>query len=312
MPFTLSIQQFCDRYAKRLKLEWISGQEHAQGFIGEKEDALNILLIGYLNLVRPCRIQVLGKQELQYFSELGKNSQQASINRLFSQKPALLIIVDDVVIPDEIAQGAIKSQIPLLTSSTPGNQLIEYLRHDLTTLTSNKITRHGVFMDVMGIGILLIGPSGIGKSELALQLINRGHRLIADDATEFKRIAPNHIRGNCPDLLTDFLEVRGLGILNIRAMFGDNALIRYKRLRLIVDLEPLSDEEIKKIDRLGNTHQFTTILDVDIPEVIIPIAPGRDIAIIVEAAVRNHLLSMNGYNSADDFMKRQQQIIDKK
>jgi len=153
---------------------------------------------------------------------------------------------------------------------------------------------------------------GIGKSELALQLINRGHRLIADDATEFKRIAPNHIRGNCPDLLTDFLEVRGLGILNIRAMFGDNALIRYKRLRLIVDLEPLSDEEIKKIDRLGNTHQFTTILDVDIPEVIIPIAPGRDIAIIVEAAVRNHLLSMNGYNSADDFMKRQQQIIDKK
>jgi len=116
MPFTLSIQQFYDRYAKRLKLEWISGQEHAQGFIGEKEDALNILLIGYLNLVRPCRIQVLGKQELQYFSELGKNSQQDSINRLFSQKPALLIIVDDVVIPDEIAQGAIKSQIPLLTS----------------------------------------------------------------------------------------------------------------------------------------------------------------------------------------------------
>ncbi|MEJ2143194.1 MAG: HPr(Ser) kinase/phosphatase, partial [Gammaproteobacteria bacterium] len=172
-------------------------------------------------------------------------------------------------------------------------------------------TRHGVFMDVMGIGVLLTGPSGIGKSELALELINRGHRLVADDAPEFKRISPTNLRGTCPEILKDFLEVRGLGILNIRAMFGDNALIRYKRLRLIVDLQPMSDEDVHKNERLGSTTCFNSILNIEIPEVVVPVAPGRDIAVIVEAAVRNHILTLNGYNAAEDFINRQQQLINK-
>jgi len=313
MSDSLSVQQLYDSHAKPLELSWISGQDNNPSIIDVIDNqADSALLIGYLNLVRPYRIQVLGKEELNYLSKLGKNSRQDSLERLLHQQPAMIIVVDNNTIPEDIQVLAQTHSTPLFLSSLPGNKLIDHLRHYLDLLVSDKTTRHGVFMDVMSIGVLLTGPSGIGKSELALELINRGHRLIADDAPEFKRIAPNHIRGTCPELLTDFLEVRGLGILNVRAMFGDNALIRYKRLRLIVDLEQMSDKDIKTLDRLGSTHRFQNILDVDIPEVVIPVAPGRNIAVIVEAAVRNHILAMNGYRAADDFMDRQQKLINKK
>lgn len=309
---TLSVQQLYDSHAKRLRLNWLSGEQHAQRVIGnENEHTPASLLVGYLNLARPFRIQVLGQNELDYLSGLGKNSRQDSLERLFNQQPALLIMVDNVDVPDDILNGAKDSQTPVISSDLPGNNLIERLRHHLTTQISDKTTRHGVFMDVMGIGVLITGPSAIGKSELALELVNRGHRLVADDAPEFKRIGPNHIRGTCPELLTDFLEVRGLGIINIRAMFGDNALIRYKRLRLIVDLQPMSDEDVKNVERIGSTTYFNSIMEVDIPEVLVPVAPGRNIAVIVEAAVRNHILTINGYNAAEDFMERQQRLINK-
>ena len=312
MPDTLSVQQLYEKHAKRLRLNWLSGQEHAERFISDSKNHIpGSLLVGYLNLARPFPIQVLGQNELEYLASLGKNSSQDSLERLFNQKPALLILVDDIEAPDDILQRAINSQTPVIKSELPGNNLIERLRHNLNTLISDKTTMHGVFMDVMSIGVLITGQSGIGKSELALELINRGHRLVADDAPEFKRIGPNHIRGTCPEMLTDFLEVRGLGIINVRAMFGDNALIRYKRLRLIVDLQPMSEEDVKKVERLGTTSRFNSVMDVEIPEVVVPVAPGRNIAVIVEAAVRNHILTINGYNAADDFINRQQQLIDK-
>lgn len=312
MSDSLSVQQLYDSHAKRLRLNWVSGQQYTDHFIDDENSHTPAsLLVGYLNLARPFRIQVLGQDELEYLSSLGKNSRQDSVERLFSQKPALLILVDDVDVPDDILQGASKAQVPVIKSDLPGNNLIERLRHSLSTSISDKTTMHGVFMDVMGIGVLLTGPSGIGKSELALELINRGHRLVADDAPVFKRIGPNHLRGTCPVLLTDFLEVRGLGVINVRAMFGDNALIRYKRLRLIIDLQPMLDEDIYKIERLGVTSCFNSIMDVEIPQVVVPVAPGRNIAVIVEAAVRNHILTINGYNAAEDFMDRQQKLINK-
>lgn len=172
-----------------------------------------------------------------------------------------------------------------------------------------SVTLHGVFMDVSGFGVLLRGNSAIGKSEMALGLINRGHRLIADDAVDFKRVGSETLIGSCPPLLQDFLEVRGLGILNIRVMFGDTAIKDSKRLQLIVHMATFDQEELKLIDRLHGMYRTETILDVAIPEVTIPVAPGRNLAVLIETAVRNQVLKHNGYNASHEFIARQQQFM---
>lgn len=171
------------------------------------------------------------------------------------------------------------------------------------------LTLHGVFLDVLGIGVLLQGDSGIGKSELALSLINRGHRLIADDAVEFIKVADETIIGHCPPLLQDFLEVRGLGILNIRVMFGDNAIKENKRLQLIVKVAIFSDKALVQIDRLHGMYQTQQIHGVDIPQVTIPIAPGRNISVLIESAVRNQILKNTGYNASNEFIARQHSFL---
>lgn len=168
--------------------------------------------------------------------------------------------------------------------------------HDLTLL-------HGVFLSVSGMGILLSGNSGIGKSELALGLINRNHRLVADDSVEFYR-HDNKIIGQCPAVLQDFIEVRGLGILNIRAIFGDKAIIKQTNLDLIIHLREVNQQELYQIDRLHGVHSTQAILGQDIPEVCLPVAPGRNLAILVECAVKNHALKLNGYHAVDDFTDR--------
>ena len=225
-----------------------------------------------------------------------------------------MIIFSNIENPNEIDNEFIEianqTGCPLLRSNLSSNNLIELLQYHLGRLLGDSKVLHGVFMEVMGIGILLTGPSGIGKSELALELLSRGHRLVADDAPEFRRSVPKTIRGRCPVLLKDFLEVRGLGILNARAMFGDTAIVETKRLRLIIRLDAISDSTLWEIDRIGGSFRKIAILGVDIPEVQIPDAAGRNVAVIIEAAVRNYGLYLNGYNAADDFVQRQQKIMD--
>jgi len=177
-------------------------------------------------------------------------------------------------------------------------------------ITDPNVTLHGVFLDVLGLGVLLTGASGIGKSELALGLINRGHRLIADDAVLFKRIDETTLSGSCPPLLQDFLEVRGLGILNIRVMYGDNAIKHEKRLQLIVHVALFSTTELAQMDRLQGMYREQNILGVTVPEVTIPLAPGRNIAVLIETAVRNQVLKQHGYLATEEFMTRQQQLLD--
>ena len=253
---------------------------------------------------------------VRYLAQLGKNSHEDAISRLFKCEPAMIIfagIGKKQKINHEFIDIANQTDTPLLSSILPSKDLTELLQYHLGRLLSDSKILHGVFMEVMGIGVLLTGPSGIGKSELALELISRGHRLIADDAPEFRRVGPDAIRGRSPVLLKDFLEVRGLGILNIRAMFGDSSIVETKRLRLIVHLENISTTKANKklweIDRIGGSHHSQTVLDVEIPKVQIPVAPGRNVAVIIEAAVRNHVLVLNGYSAADDFIKRQQDLM---
>lgn len=317
MNINLKVCDFLESHGDRLGLIWQAGQPGENRLLQGNKAEAGVPIAGYLNLVKPNQVQVLGPEEVHYLSKLKKNSHKDAMSRLFKCEPAMIIfagISSSDHIDDEFIEIANQTSTPLLYSSLASNELTELLQYHLVRLLGDTKIMHGVFMEVMGIGVLLTGPSGIGKSELALELISRGHRLIADDAPEFRRSAPDMIRGHCPALLKDFLEVRGLGILNIRAMFGDNSVLETKRLRLIVNIDKLpdsssSDKKFWKIDRIGGSQRTSKILDVAIPEVQIPVAPGRNVAIIIEAAVRNHVLQLNGYNAADDFIERQRTLM---
>ena len=313
MSNDLTIRDFIQSHGERLGLLWKAGQDGENRLLQSERTEAGVPIAGYLNLVKPNQVQVLGPEEVKYLAQLKKNSHKDAMSRLFKCAPAMIIfasITNSDEIEDDFIETANQTKTPLLYSHLASNELTELLQYHLSRLLGDSKILHGVFMEVMGIGVLLTGPSGIGKSELALELISRGHRLIADDAPEFRRSAPDTIRGRSPALLKDFLEVRGLGILNVRAMFGDTSIVETKRLRLIVHIDTISDDTLWEIDRIGSSQRKKKILDVEIPEVQIPVAPGRNVAVIIEAAVRNHVLYLNGYNAADDFILRQKKLID--
>ena len=175
----------------------------------------------------------------------------------------------------------------------------------VTAMMEQKITLHGVFMEVTRLGVLLSGASGVGKSELALELLNRGHRLIADDAPEFRRLASGSVEGGCPELLRDFLEVRGLGVINVRAMFGAAAVAPQAELDLILQLKAMSSEQLATVDRLRPSRDNVSVLEKEVPRIVLPVAPGRNLAILAETAVRSHLLMLGGRDAAADFIELQ-------
>ena len=266
-------------------------------------------LVGYLNLIHPHQIQVLGEMELKYMNGLRDISRQDAIRQLFKHEPACIIIAENGEAPTALRRKCNEKNTPLFHSSLSSLKLTETLHYYLTNIFADILTLHGVFMEVMAIGVLIAGPSGIGKSELALELITRGHRLIADDAPQFSRIAPDIVNGTCPPALQDFLEVRGLGVINIRELFGDSAIKSNKYLRLIIRLEPMDKEQVLKLDRLRGSYNINNVLDLEIPEITLPVAPGRNLAVLLECAARNHILESNGYDATKDFIERQRELI---
>ncbi len=293
-----------------LQLHWASGtagQDREFGPIEAGETGTT--LVGHLNLIHPYRIQVLGPSELAYLQHLGKNSYDDAIKHLFSGDTSVVIVANGLQIPEDLLQMSERREIPMLHTGVESHRLITHLQYFMGNLLAEKTSMHGVFMEVMGIGVLLTGESSIGKSELALELITRGHRLIADDAPEFSRTMPDTISGTCPDVLREFLEVRGLGVINVRAMFGDSAIKNSKYLRLVVRLEAMNDERLREIDRLQGSCETRKILGVEVPEISLPVAPGRNLAVLVETAVRNHILNMKGYDACADFVARQHRAM---
>lgn len=327
MSISLTVGALYDFHREKLALEWLAGRTgegrvidlHKQAAVASPAAPLtsrgsaNMALVGHLNLIYPNQIQVLGVSELSYLSGLGKNSHDDAVMQLFAGSPAAVIIADQQSAATELViefQGyAERSQSPLLITPLSSDTIINHLQYYLANFLADKIILHGVFMEVLGIGVLLTGDSGVGKSELALELVSRGNRLIADDSPEFSRITPDTLNGTCPTLLRDFLEVRGLGVLNIRAMFGDSAIKNSKYLRLIIHLKKMSDHELLNMDRLQGNHGICKVLDVEVPQTSLPVAPGRNLAVLVEGAVRNHILSFSGYNAANDFTERQRQYM---
>lgn len=299
-------QDIFNHLKKHIDIKWLAGKNYAQRSI-RKSLHLNqqSTLVGHLNLIHPNRIQVIGKKEWNYLN-LGKNT-LGSFTEIFSRRTAAIVFTNGQTVPDEIIKLANINHTPLLQSDLSSGHFIDAIRFYLSDLLAEKITLHGVFMEVMGSGVFITGESSIGKSELALELITRGHRLIADDAPIFTRIGPSTLNGSCPDVLKNFMEVRGLGVLNIRAMYGENAIKANKHLRLIIHLERMTVENQQQLDRLYGSRSIKTILEVAVTEIKLPVASGRNLAVMVEAAVRNHILIENGHNASDEFILRQQQ-----
>jgi len=309
MTTTLDTKTLFSALQDKLGLKWISGTELQDNPVHVIEDGdSEISLVGHLNLISQHRIQILGEQELEYLDGLKKNSRNDAIKQLFSGTSRLLIITRNLEAPDYLRTAARSNHTPLLSASAQSEEAISTLHYYLANHFARNITLHGVFMEVMGTGVLITGESSIGKSELALELLTRGHRLIADDAPEFTRIAPDILNGTCPEMLQDFLEVRGLGILDVRAMFGASAIKENRNLRLIIVLQDI--EEAVKIDRLHGSRRLRTIQDVDVPEVTLPVGPGRNLAVLLEAAVRNHILIANGYDASAAFIERQKRRLE--
>lgn len=309
MPRQIRIQDLYDSLRERLSLVWLAGREGHERAIPLQTDRSDALLVGPLNFINPNLIQVIGRHELSYFDCLDEQERALSLDKLFDNDPTAILVVGDIEAPADLVDRAERTATPLLASPLDDRQVLDNLQYFASLFLSDKTTLHGVFLEVLGMGVLLTGDSAVGKSELALELISRGNRLIADDAPEFSRIAPDIISGTCPKMLREFIEVRGLGILNVRAMFGDSAIKRTKYLRLIVHLERMSDEEIAAMDRLKGSHTTRKVLGLEIPEVRVPVAPGRNMAILVESAVRNHMLKLKGYNAPDSLIARQKQAI---
>jgi HPr kinase/phosphorylase len=308
MTTRLTISTLCDTLRKNLGLEWITGRELGEQTIQTTVDKTGeVSLIGNLNLINPHRIQVLGNRELEYLDSLKKNSRKDAISQLFAGHSDLVIIARRLEAPGDLVSAA-AGRTPVLSSCLSSEETIQHLHYFLGNYLAEKITLHGVFMEVMGTGVLITGASGIGKSELALELLTRGHRLIADDVIEFARVAPDVLNGTCPEMLRDFLEVRGLGILNVRAMFGASAIKQDRNLRLLILLQEMGNAS--DMDRLHGSRRRRAILGVELPEITLPVGPGRNLSVLVEVAVRNHILNMKGYDASQAFVERQKQRLE--
>lgn len=303
----ISVSQLYQDTRRNLKLTWMAGQDGGDNLLtSETVTKPSLALIGHLNFVHPNRVQVLGCAEMDYLRSLQPENLRQSIANLFSTDLAAVIVANGETPPPELLAAANQYSTPLFTSPLRSPGLMDVLSHYLAQAVAESASFHGVFIEVQGFGVLIQGDPAIGKSELALELISRGHRLVADDIIDFFRVAPDRLEGRCPQLLQDFLEVRGLGVLNIRALFGDNAVKPTKPLDLIVELEMADKLALEKLDRLKIKSQHKKILGVRIPKIMIPVAAGRNIAVLVEVAIRNHVLLLRGVNSTRQFMQRQQ------
>ncbi len=301
----VNIQQFFKDKQEKLNLSWVAGEGGAARILdSELVNASNKGLIGHLNLIHPNWVQVLSSTELDNLQSLSPSAFGEALEQLEDSGTLCLIVAGIEDIPQTLIDYADRTHIPLFRSPLPSVHMMWMVRHYLVKALAESTTRHGVFLDVLGVGVLITGDSGVGKSELGLELITRGNGLVADDITEVYRVSPETLEGRCPELLRDFLEVRGLGMLNIRTMFGETAVRRKKGLKLIVHLHRPPGGDVSQLERLPINASYQEILGVKINTVSIPVVAGRNLAVLVEAAARNFVLQQRGIDSMQEFIKR--------
>lgn len=291
----------------KLQLEWVAGVEGGNRTL-DLQCFASSDLVGHLNLIHPGRIQVFGRQEIEYFARIEDSRKRHQINKLIGGDPPAIIVAESFSPHPFLVEGCNTANIPLLKTPLSAAEIIDFLRVYINKWLAPTAMMHGVFMDVLGMGVLISGESGLGKSELGLELISRGHGLVADDVVEFSRVAPNLIEGRCPELIRNLMEVRGIGLLDIRAIFGETAVRRKMRLKVIVHLVRKASLEMAQ-ERLASEPQYQEVLGLPIRKIFLPVAAGRNLAVLLEAAVRNSILEMRGINTLNEFMIRQQKAM---
>jgi HPr kinase/phosphorylase len=312
-PTVISAEALFEEFRTALDWEWIAGHAHPERHFDEAavRDARSAAdLVGYLNYIHPNRVQIVGKREVAYLNAGTPEVTERRIARIMTLEPPVLIVADGQVPPDRLVALCDRADIPLYVTEESAGHVIDVVRGYLAQHFAERTTRHGVFMDILGLGVLLTGESGLGKSELGLELISRGHGLVADDAVDLYRVSQTALEGRCPDLLMNLLEVRGIGLLDIKAIFGETAVRRKMRLKLIVHLVRKETMD-RDFERLPYEPLSEDILDVPIRKTVIAVDAGRNLAVLVEAAVRNTILQLRGIDTYAEFIDRHHKAMGK-
>jgi HPr kinase/phosphorylase len=310
-PSVISAEALFEEHRQALRWEWVAGHAHPERRINEaavRNAQSSADLVGYLNYIHPYRVQIVGMREVAYLTECTSDVAQRRIARIVTLEPPALIVADAQAAPDSLVAMCDRADIPLFVTAESAGHVIDVVRSYLSNHFAERTTRHGVFMDILGMGVLLTGESGLGKSELGLELISRGHGLVADDAVDLYRVSQTALEGRCPELLMNLLEVRGIGLLDIKAIFGETAVRRRMRLKLIVHLVRKDTLE-RDFERLPYEPLYEEILDVPVRKAVIAVDAGRNLAVLVEAAVRATILQLRGIDTYKDFIERQQQAM---
>ena len=310
MARSLTVHQLIADLEQRLDLHWVGSPIDRPGpGISASDLSSRPALAGFLNLIHPNKVQVLGAEEIRYLERQPQAERQHMVEQLLRGRPLIVLVGDGLQMPKSIVEAAAGTKTAMMNSGLPAYELVNYLQYHIARSLANRTTLHGVFMEVFTIGVLITGEPGCGKSELALELITRGHRLIADDVPEFTQISPDIIDGTCPEALQDCIEVRGLGVLNVRQMFGDAAIKLNKFLRLIIRLELPQENRKPEADRLKGDSGTQKVLELEIPRITLQVRAGRNLAVMVEAAVRDFMLKMKGFDASAAFVDRHARLL---
>jgi HPr kinase/phosphorylase len=310
-PNVISADVLFEAFRGRLHWEWQAGlgaSERRFDEVAIRAARSGADLVGYLNYIHPYRVQVLGEREVAYISRGSEADRARRVSRIVTLEPPVLVLADNQTAPDELIAMCERAQIPMFATAESAAFVIDVLRAYLSKHFADRTSMHGVFMDILGLGVMITGESGLGKSELGLELISRGNGLVADDAVDLYRINQATIEGRCPELLQNLLEVRGIGLLDIRAIFGETAVRRKMRLKLIVHLVRKETLE-RDYERLPHEPLTQDVLGVPVRKVVIQVVAGRNIAVLVEAAVRNTILQLRGVDTYQEFIARHQRAM---
>lgn len=259
-----------------------------------------IELTGFLDFFTPDRLIVLGNTEYAYLKRFGSEQRSYVLNNLLQRKPPAVVVARDLEVLDELMKVAKICEVPILRSDDSTCSLVAAIISYLNVELAPRITRHGVLVEVYGEGILLVGDSGVGKSETAIELMKRGHRLIADDAVEIRKVSSKSLVGSSPENIRHFVELRGIGIINARRIFGMGSVKITEKIDMVITME--NWDKTKTYDRMGLDNEYTEILDVEVPCLTIPVKPGRNLSIIIEVAAMNNRQKKMGYNAAQELL----------